>query len=518
MKEEVLMLHRKIIITVIFAILIGLFTLGSFSSCRNGNAIAPDPEDQLPTPDISDDKEIPVTPDTTDLDILEPDEASTQSFDDLPEALDTLRYGGGGVTTIELDEGIFVLNCYDATTLNPLVCQLLIRSGDAPGTLWDINGCGIFQNAINPLIISAYADGYALSTIVGTSANIISIPLRQIDKPQDATVFGVAETYGYGKMYFYNDSLLPEGMLQSPTSPDGNFMSYELPFDPYVVNGFSAFLSGDLQLPEEGDGYAVMGLAPLTLARHFSWTIPPLNPGVRFFQGVNFYLDLPPAGIVTGQVGLPDEYCGEMAHKLDGARIWALPTAILLEGERYLAVGPHEVLEGEDPTKLDYSCKWFAPEIAEDRLVLAAQFELADGSADIVHATWHGTETLDPIQLSGFPEISISDYEEGAGFSYPQFGLVNPLGENSCLYKIYANADGMGPVWEITLAGGSDFVDSSIYDIPITWLRELLRHPNVDFRLECIDAMDQSIDEFTKHDVILRRNEVAFSAWTDHAE
>ncbi|MCX6646677.1 MAG: hypothetical protein NTY09_10005 [bacterium] len=516
------MSHKKYLLPVLFAVIIGLILPCSAISCNNGAAVVPDSNNTAliqPAPEVdSGSHQIPVTPGNSSLQMINGNELTATSIDDLAGTISDLQHNGGGVTTFDLGEGVLVLHVFDSFHGHVFSSQALVKSGDGTSSLWSINGYAVFVNAVFPVTVSVYADGYALATIVETSANVLSIPLRRIDEPSKATIFGVAGTHGYPRMSLYSDTLLPKCITNSPVSHDGNYQSFEFDVDPYVTNGMSAFLLGGVDLPNNHAGYQIFSLPAFRMTNHFAWDLGRLNSDERLFHMVDYHLGVAPAGVVSGEVALPYEYCGEKIDALEGARIWALPTAILLDGERYLAVGPHDVLEGDDPKKLEYRCPWFESQIPEDRLVLAAQFELADGSADIVHAIWHGEDSLDPIAFSGIPILNVSGFTVGTGFSYPTFEIQDPLGADGRLQKIHAWADGVGPVWDITKTGGIEPIDTADYDIPLTWLRDLLGFPNVEFRVECINALDQSIDEYTYNDIIMRRNEVLFSAWTGPAD
>lgn len=505
--------QRKIILTVLFSIIFGLLLPSSMVSCHRSSAIIPAPDDPGPVdavPDMNDPlHQIPLVPGKPPIDMLEENDLNIHSIDDVAVTLNGLQLNGGGVTTIELDEGVLVVHVFDPLNGNILQCEAVIVAGDNPGALFDINGIAVFENVEFPVTITVNAEGYALSTLIGTSANVISIPLTRIEQPGKGNIFGVAEKFGYKGMYFYSDTLLPELITESPVSPDGNYQSFEFDVDPYVVNGMSAFLVGGVDLPHDEIGFDIFGLPVFWMTNHFAWDLGQIEPGDRLFHLVDFYLGISPAGVVSGTVSLPEDI-----GDLEGARLWALPTAILLDGERYLAMGPHRVLEGDDPDNIEYRCPFFNSKIPEDRLVLAAQLELADGSADIVHAIWHGQEELDPIAFSGVPVLMVPDYTIGTGFSHPVLDLENPLGISCSLIKFYAQAEGIGRVWEITETMNTEPVDTADYDIPLPWLRDLLGHANVEFQVECIDTLDQTIDEFTHNDIIMTRNEVAFSAWT----
>lgn len=501
------------------AVLICILILITLISCgRGGDAVLPTANPDLmssPTEVEEDGREIPFGTGGPDLSLIVGGEFSTEAVNDLTDTLIMLRDAGGGVDNFGLPPGQFVVHVWDADTHDSLWVEAVIISGANPGSLWDIPGIALFENGVTPLTITVYLEGYAMTTIAGTTADVISIPLEETADYNEARVFGVAQNFGYNRMQFYTDTLVPDYTEAVPASLDGNYMNFDLSYEPHAQNGLSAFLFGSLGLDSGSTDIQVMGFPTFWMTNYFAWELGVMNPGDRLFLNIEFSPRVPPDGIVSGTVALPPDIWGDWEAETSGARLWAVPTAIFLDGERYLAVGPHCTLTGESPDALEYSSGWFDPEITEDRLVLSAQFVKPDGSADIVHADWHGVDIVDPIAFSGIPDLGVSDYKDGLGYTHPIFTFTDPMTGSSDLLKIRGYADGVGPVWNITSGGGPVTIDTANYDVPLTWLRDCLDFSDVRFRLECIDAISLDINGFTRDDVILRRYESAFSVWTD---
>jgi hypothetical protein len=512
------MLSSNRILAAISAVFISIIIFVGLVSCGNNGPVAPGSDDMAVRPPIDTTDPIgerdPADPpaEQENLGLLTSGEISTETISNASEAVAFLKESRGGVLEIPMNEGEFVLNIWDAQTGGNLFGQVIVVCGDGSPSLWDINGAAMFQDATFPITVSAYVPGYALATYTGTSANVISIPMKRSIETGNAYVFGVANDLGMLRMQFYTDTLIPEIVTEYPSLPNPNFMNYSLMFDTGVVNGFSTFLFGGIQV-SDFDEIGTPSASPIFwLTNKFTWNVEPLAEGDHRFYGVNFLEKIPPSATAVGQASVPDDIWHQVNEEAGQWRLLAIPTGIFLSGDRYLALGPHCNVWGENAGALIYRCPWFQPEIAPDRLVISGQLVAPDGSADIVHMEWHATNETPDLNFKGLAGLAVADSSMG-GTTSPVFNITNPLGAENDLVTIEATIDQYGPIWDITAPGGMTEIDTSDFEIPLTWLNEIYGNGSATYQLKCIDAISQDINCFTTDQIIMTRRETAITPW-----
>ena len=426
----------------------------------------------------------------------------------LAAAMFYLQESGGGVLSVPIEADQVAVHVWDPSTGMNLEAQAVIVCSGGPTTLLDINGYQVFEGATFPVTVTVYSEGYAMTTFAGTTANVLSFALAPAAPPMPAFVFGMAENYGCDSLQVYSDTLLPEYYIANPSEINPDYTRYEHSIEAETINGFTAFLTGNLDMgiietkgPASPEDF-------FWIAPHFEWEITGLKSGDRRFIPISFGSKAGPSGIAEGTVSVPAPYWTE-GQKTDGLNAM-LPTAIFLEARRYLAIGPYIPLDGEDPGNLSYEAPYFEPVLAPDRIVMAGHMVLVTGEIDIVHRDWHPGYNPADISFTGFPSLVVTG-GPGAGFTYPAFSWTDPLGVDGTLTRIEM-ASGSGS-WHVTQAGNGGSLDSSDLAIPLTWFDEIFDEASPRYRVECIKSYGQSIDDFNEDQLIMMKGETCFSNW-----
>lgn len=507
-------------ISTAFAVFLCLLIV---TACGNNGPIAPgspgwEQNDQNPPiqPSQDTDQNTDVRPkdkDVIDTPITPAGEASAEAISDLQAAFYYLKESGGGALSIPMPAGTFAVHVWDAGTGQTLTGQAVVVCSGGPTTLVDLGGYNLFVNAFFPLTITVHVTGYEMATYVSTDANVLSFALNKPTPPQAAYVFGVAESFGASHMRLYSDDLLPEINYAFPSEVNPNYIQYELSVPVRELYGFSAFLFGGIQIGDL-DSELIPPMQPaFWMANHFAWDLKPLNPGDHRFYGIQFKTKAGPEGVADGIARFPTSLWADKEFIMKYGRMIAVPTGVFLDGERYFAVGPHVVLDGSDPSEVEFSCPWFEPDETPDRYVMSGQVVTANGAADIVHRDWHPGSDSPDLVFAGVPSLGVSS-PLGGGYSLPMFVLIDPLGANSDLVRIEANAVGYGSVWRITMDSGSEVIDTTDYSVPLTWISEAYASYSILYRAECVHALSQEVGNFTEDQIIMMRQEVCLSPWT----
>jgi hypothetical protein len=502
-------------LTVLVCI-ITLVSCGSSGPAAPGEIQTNEPDPPYTPTDVNnDDDEIDnVAPDPEDNTIIPSDEITTEGISSLGTALQFLKESGGGVLTTPLQPDAFAIHVWDLDTGGILEAQAIVKCSGGPTSLVDISGPSLFENASFPLTVTVYSPGRALSTYVETSANVLSFPMSKIhDQIEESFIFGVSESLGYELMEFYSDDLLTEIYYETPSLLEPGFIPFEIAVEPMESFGFSAFLFGNLQAGEVGDEHTYVTLSPIFwMTNHFAWNIEPLYPGDHIFYGITFDAKPPPDGVATGDAVVPLTV-QEMDDILEFGRMMAIPTCIFIEEEKYLAIGPGIIFNGDEPDKLSYRCPWFVPAEPFDRVVISGQLVNPDGAVNILHSNWHFDSVAPVLEFSGFASIGIQG--GFAGISLPGFVLTDPMPGASDLYRITARADEVGPVWFITTASDTILIDTADYSVPLTWVSEVYSDFTIQYQVEMVDALSQNIDDFNEDQIIMTREEISLSPWTE---
>jgi hypothetical protein len=440
-------------------------------------------------------------------------EIPTGSAHELASALVFLRDSGGGTTSTDLEPDQLLIHVWDALTENNLQAEAAVVCADGPASQVNINGCGMFENATFPLTVTVYTAGYAMSTYVGTSANVLSFAMTRATEPQDAYIFGVIDADRAEHLQIYGDGLMPHVYYVYPSTVNANFMQYEIPVTAGRHYGLSAFAFSNIQ-PSDGisDGVVFMNAAPLYwMAGYFAWDFMPLSAGDRYFHALQFGSKGAPDGVAAGIATVPPGIIDADTQRLDG-KLVAIPTAIFAGDERYQAVGPHANAEVDGPDQLAFSCPWFEPTETPDRIVMAGCLVHSSGAIDIIHEDWAtGTDSPD-LNFSGIAGLVVS-IDFGGGSMFPTFSLSDPPALDSDLVRIQAYYNAVTPSWFITLDGGLDTVDSGDFAIPLDWVPQVFGNLAIRFRSECIDAAAVGIDDFNEDQIVLTRHETCYSPW-----
>lgn len=512
MSRKVFNLNPFFIFTLFITVAIGL------SACGNDGPTAPENITNPFAPAIPGDLGSGAMPFIDDADTpadTTPDSPLIPAIDlsgtiiyNLAAAMFYLQESGGGVLSVPLEADQVGVHVWDPATGQNLEAQAVIVCSGGPTTLLAVNGYQVFEGATFPVTVTVYSDGYAMTTIAGTNANVLSFALAPAVPAAPAFVFGMAENYGYDTLQVYSDTLLPEYYIANPSEVNPDFTRFEHSIEAETINGFTAFLTGNLDMaviesrgPESPEDF-------FWIAPHFEWEISGLKSGDHRFIPISFGSKAGPSGIAEGTTSVPAPYWTEW-QKTYGLNAM-LPTAIFLEARRYLAIGPYVPLDGEDPANLSYEVPYFEPEPAPDRIVMAGHMVLVTGEIDIVHRDWHPGYNPADISFTGFPTLVVTG-GPGAGFTYPVFSWTDPLGVDGTLTRIVM-ASGSGS-WHVTQAGNGALLDSSDLAIPLTWFDEVFDKAGPRYRVECIKSYGQSIEDFNEDQIIMMRGETCFSNW-----
>ncbi len=497
-----------------------LFILGSMTACSNNGPIAPgelviNPNPPtLTSPDSENPPEDhPRTDDPEEFSIIPGGDLDTESLTELATTLYYLRESGGGTLSIPLGPDEFAVHIWDANTEVNLAAQAVVVCSGGPTSLLDINGIAVYENVSFPVTVTVYVEGYAMATYVETSANILSFAMQETSISSDAYVFGVSDSLGCDLMRFYSDTMVPDIYYEHASEIDPGFISYEVVVPPFKTVGFSGFLYGKINLGE--DPPTPFSPSPLFwMINHFAWDIGPLHPKDHRYYGIQFQSKEGPAGTDSGMAVIPEDIWAEKDSIMKYGRMAAIPQAVFLEDERYPAMGPHIILDGEAPEKVMFNCPWFEPAITPDRIIMSGQIVMPEGGMDIVQVDWHPGSDSPDIEFSGIPILIVSA-PFGEGLSYPILSVTDPLGEDSNLVRYEARADDVGPLWLITMDGGTSELDTSELMVPLTWIGDVFQDYGISYRVECIYSFSQSVDDFNEDQIIMMRQEVCFSRWAE---
>ncbi len=504
---------------ILFVFALCLAPVLSLTACGNDGPVAPvdTPPQVLPVPtDSGGNREVPDLADDgddvpSDSPLLPAGDLTTETIYDVGSALFYLLESGSGVLSVpSLNPDQFALHLWDPITGEDLAGDVVVVCSGGPTSLLQYEGCGVFENATFPLSLTAYVDGYAMVSIVDTNANVISIAMQEAEIDEHATIFGTAPNLGFDYLEVYTDTLTPSCYIEPPSEINPLYCRFEFEVAADRPHGFSAFLTGMLG-EGEVESKACSAVVELTwLSCDYNWNIPPMKAGERRFYPVQFTSKQGPDGIAEGDVSVPAEYWTE--DQINDGLNAVVPTAIFLEVEHYLPIGPYTPFEGENPNDLKFAAPYFEPEGAPDRIVMAGHFQLSTGETDLIHRDWHTGYNPAAIDFSGFPTLGVSE-GMGEGYSLPSFVWTDPLGADGCLTRIEVYA---GPVvWIITIAGNGSALDTADLSVPLTWLPELYGDASLRYRMHCIDAPGQEIDDYNEHQIIMMRREVSSCTWTD---
>jgi hypothetical protein len=512
---------KSILYYSIIALSLGTALVMGLTACGNEGPIAPDNLHNPLAPatpyDLDDGsvRPVPLTPDpdptpndTSNDKIVPAGDLSSESIYDLAAAMFYLQECGGGVLSVPMDPDQFAIHVWDAVTEANLDADVVVSCSGGPSSLVSVHGYQVFENASFPINVTVLSHGYAMVSVVGTNANVLSFAMLRPHAYQSATVFGTVQNLGYDTLQVYSDTLLPTVSMEHPSEANPDYTKFELSIEADKVNGFSAFLVGMLDSGLISSKGAVSPEEFFWTSSYFEWEIPPLKAGTRRFYPVVFMTKQGPAGVAEGLASIPGEYWTE--DQINNGLSAAIPTAIFLEDRRYLPIGPYVPFDGEDPSGIEYQVPYFDPAIGPDRIVMAGHMVLTTGEADIVHRDWHPGYNPGDLVFSGVPTVELHG-GPGVGWTYPIFAWVDPTGGESTLTRIemYGGAGG----WFIVLAGDGANVDSASLDIPLSWFPEIFGTNPLRYRVECINADGQDIDDFNEDQVIMNRRETCFSRW-----
>jgi len=516
-------------LSLAMAALICLLILPLLTSCSGNGPIAPGSDgwedmygDPTDSPIVNNDNDNDVIegvkrendPNDDADDFISPaGEIGTESISELANALVFLRNSGGGVLSIPLDVDEFGIHIWDGNTGENLTGKAIVVCGGGPTSLVDVAGLAMFENASFPLTITVRVDGYALETIVETSANILSMPLVPMADTGEAYLFGIGESLDCAKLQLYNDSFLTDIYIEPASMINPDYMEFELAVEPDIPFGFSAFLYGGVEVGDPGTENPMPASPIFWLIRHYEWDIKEMSAGENRFMSILYEGKDGPVGVDGGVARVPAGIWAEKDDIDKYGRMMVLPTAILLENEQYLAMGPHVRLDGVDPDDLKFDCPYFNPAVTPERYVMSGQIVMPDGGIDIVHTDWHPGSDSPDIEFSGIPTIGITG-NFGGGITYPVMVISDPLGASSDLTRVEAVAEGVGPAWRITMAGDSEVVDSTDFAIPLTWFDPVFTLYEIVYRVECNHALSQDIDDFNEDQIVMMRHETAQSPWS----
>ena len=458
----------------------------------------------------SDDPIKPDNPDNPIIPIAPAGDFSGESIGDLASALFFLKETGGGVTSIPMDPDQFAVHIWDVRTLANLEGDLLITCEGGPTTLVAINGWQVFENATFPLSITANVTGYALASIVRTSANVISLAMEPLTGKGTATVFGNAQNLGFDTVEIYTDTLIPFRLEKGKSKINPDYNPYDFGVTAGENHSFSAFLRMDHGNPVFGNQTDGDPDKPYYASGFLFKELEPLNPGDKRFVAINFNSKPGPSGTVDVTAEFPLDFWD--AETMTGGALGVQPMGILFDSTRYLALGPKATCENDDPAALEFKVDYFTPTFGFERTVMAGYAIGAGKASDIVHRDWHPGSDVDDLVFSGYPTLDVIT-GTGPGIVYPQFSWVNPISSGGNLIGLGVYRDHENPVWFITLDGGTESLDTVDLHVPLTWFTDLPDFQELYYRVWCIKSQDQGIDEYNDEATIKARDEICFSAW-----
>ncbi|HEX9746443.1 MAG TPA: hypothetical protein VGB30_13560 [bacterium] len=434
----------------------------------------------------------------------------TQSAFDLVSALVYLQDSGGGVINIPLAADEFAIHLWDRRTEANLPGLAAVKLGTGSVSYVNIDaGYAVFENANFPLTISVQVEGYDIFTIVESNANVYSFALDKSGPAQYSTAFGIANTFFMDEVTFYTDDLIPRIYTEPASMANPKYANFDIQYTSNVSHGFSAFLDGPLNLGSPFSMSPKIGGQLFDYAGYFQWNMVELNPGEHRFYNVGFNLEDGPEGYFSGKINVPAEYHTEdvMTYGL----LTAIPTAIFYNPEKYLALGPHVEVEGDDPSSLTYNSPYFWYPTAPDRIVVAGVLALPDyAGVDIVHRDWHMDENVPEIEFSGIPELTVDNGL--GGLSFPVYTWTDPIGPGSAINKVVTNSG--SSKWVIWTGGNYGSLDTSELGVPIDWVAPLIEEGTGVTRVECVSGMGFDIDDWNYEFIIRNRWEHCFSDWS----
>jgi hypothetical protein len=498
--------------------LVFLFSLAilDFIGCERSTPITviPNPiyTNLAPISDVKDQSvRIPAPePEPPGVSIIPRDDLEIASVQDLTTAIYFLRQMGGGITTVpSLDPDQFAVHIWDRGSQSNLTADVAVACGGHV-TIDHVHGWAIYDHASFPITATARVAGYALETYVQTSGNVLSFGMTRTEPPGTSYVFGVANNLNSGSVRFYTDEIAQREIVAPPSQVNPNFCQFQIPLTSDRIHGFSAFLSGMVENGQttEPPANPAAPTALLWMSGAFYWDVPPLNPNDHRSYVVSFNPYEPPIGVAHGVAIPPSDYLA-IGGGSENQLITVTPTVIFTGDERYIALGPPQCAKGDAPAPLSYACPYFEPTSTADRLVIAGKFRSVDGT-DIVQRDWHpGTEAPELV-FSGCPTFEIG---VGESPGLPMFSWLDPLGPQGDLVRIEAQVT--GPVWNITGPAGGFGLDTFDLGIPPEWVAWTPSTEQASYRIQCIDALGQSISAFNEHDIIMWRQESSFSQWLE---
>jgi len=513
---------NKYLIAVI-TVLVCFTVLPFLSACGNSGPINPDMtdvegenlDDPIKPPGDDDVVNNDSREEVEGLKEYEPDfqELSITAIQQLTEALDFLRDSDGGVMSIPLQEDQFVIHIYDGLVGGNLTGQAVIKCDGGPTSLVDIHGLAMFEGATFPMTVTVFVETYALETIVNTEANLLSIAMQPTVQPEPAFLFGVSETLGSSEMLFYDDNLLPNIYNQGASLRSPEYLNFEIEVSPNEKFGFSGFMTGEVDFGETIPDPPYQWSPMFFMAKHLAWDFSPIKEGDRMFYYVKIDSTQGPDGLEQSMVGVPAEIWNIVEPEgNDYAEAYVLPTAILLDGYRYMAMGSRIELEGEDPGALDADWHWWEAPIMPDRTVLAGHLLMSDGAVDIVHMDWHPESDAPDLNFSGVARLGIAG-GMGIGLTFPMFAFTDPIGVDTDLIRINVEGYNYGPVWNITCEGGLEVLNTADFSTPLTWLAESYNGREILYQAEYINSFGMEIDDYSTQQIVMNRRETCFSPW-----
>ncbi len=520
-------------ISAAIAVLFCMVLLTTLTACSSNGPIAPGSlgvedlkQDPIIPPinnAIEDDSDLYLQPRLDDADdvaddndqIIPAGDIGTETTQGLAAALYFLRESGGGVQSIPLNADEFAIHIWDTNNEDNLTGQAIIVCEGGPTSLVDVSGVAMFENGTFPLTVTVLVDGYALATVAETTANVISFALEPTVTPASANLRGVVDCLGSERMYFYTGELVNNYYIESPSPINPDYIQWELEVESGTPFGFSAFLFGGIEIGDEGEGNSPNPASPVFwLINYQSWEHKALEPDENRYYPIEWTGKDGPDGADDGIVRIPAGIWAEKAEIVQNGRMIVVPSAILLENEQYLPIGPHLLLHGDDPMNIEFTVPWFEPALVPDRYIMSGQIVMPDGAIDIVHRDWHPGSDSPDIEFSGIATLGVTG-DFGGGVTYPVFAITDPLGTDSELIRLEARAPDVGPVWQITVAGETGVVDTSDYAVPLTWIQQVYADYDIIYRSESIYALSTDIDDYNSDQVIMNRHESCFSAWTE---
>jgi hypothetical protein len=483
------------------------------TACSNSGVVAPDNSDYSapnlqPANDPS--KTLrPLHPDPKppSLAVVPKDDIQLTSIQDLVDSLSQLRNRRGGTDTLEsLESDELVVHVWDQITGDNLSADVATVCNGYLVSVLHVNGWAVMQGAAFPVSVTVHVPGYALESYVMTDANVLSFSMSRTANPETSYVFGVTDLVGSDRMVVCTDELTPRILTFGPSYANHQFSQWEVPLTAGQSHAFSAFVKGGIDF-EEPKKYAQASQSLLWIAGDFVWNIDPIQPADHRYFGVSFNKNVPPVGIAQGSANLAAIPWG--LDTAENAYAYVLPTAIVLDDERYVAIGQPQDLTGTDPTCVLFNAPYFDYPPTVDRIVIAGHLEKNDGSRDIVHADWHPGQSSPTLTFHGVPILEIAP---GVETSSPLLSWLNPMSETTDMVRMECITN--GPAWNITMPALEYGYDTMYLSIPPAWLSEVFDGTTPGFRMEAIDAISQNINGFTELDLVRWGTERGFSKWS----